>query len=59
MATKTLVSIVAAIFCVLLNYLSFEMWDHVSDAIEIVANHFGLQKAPSKLANGRVDKVHG
>jgi len=51
--------IVAAIFCDSPDYLTFEMWDHISDAVEIVASHFGLQKAPVKIVNACVDKVHG
>lgn len=51
--------IVAAVFCVSPDYLDYDMWDHIHEAVEIVTDHFSLKKAPLQLKKGSVSEVDG
>ena len=51
--------IVAAVFCVSPDYLIDEMIDCISNAVEIVARHFKMARAPIRIPGVNVDKVEG
>jgi hypothetical protein len=52
--------IVAAIFCVSPDYLKIDMFNCICDAIDIVACHFKMGKAPQVIRNGQgVSSVKG
>ena len=51
--------IVAAVFCVSPDYLDYELWDHATEAVEIVARHFKLKKAPVPIKSAKISDVSG
>lgn len=51
--------IVAAVFCVSPDYLEKKMLNHVSEAIEIIARHCKLRRAPTKISSTRIAEVDG
>jgi len=52
-------NIVAAVICVSPDYLDYEMWSHIHEAVEIVAGHFGLKKAPIAIKSADISNVDG
>lgn len=43
--------IVAAIFCISPDFLNAKMLSHITDIVEIVANHFNMKKVPTRKDN--------
>lgn len=51
--------IVAAVFCVSPDYIEYEMWDVIHEAVEVVVKHFELKMAPLKIVSANVSEVEG
>ena len=52
--------IIAAVFCVSPDYLEENMFNCICDAVDVVASHFGLTRAPQVIRNGQgVSSVNG
>lgn len=56
---KLQTEIVAAIFCVSPNYINIDTGLFIIRAVEIVASHFGLTKAPKTIKGAEVSMVKG